>query len=97
MDKQEIMERLSENRTTLCLNDTDLTDDDLKHLKGLTGLYWLYLNDTQITDSGLVYLQGLTELRHLHLYGTKVTEEGVYNLKEDLPVCKIYYPKKNEQ
>lgn len=37
-------------------------DDDLGHLKSLTGLRWLCLDGTQITGAGLVHLEGLTKL-----------------------------------
>ena len=56
-------------------------DDDLAHLKGLTGLRRLGLWDTKITDAGLAHLKGLTELRQLYLWGTKITDAGLAHLK----------------
>ena len=44
-----------------------ITDGDLKHLKGLTSLKKLKLNGSPITDAGLTHLQGLTNLVQLHL------------------------------
>ena len=49
-----------------------MTDDGLKHLKGLTNLSELNLESTQITDAGLVHLKGLPGLEWLL---NKATEE----------------------
>ena len=53
-----------------------ITDADLKHLKGLTGLKKLKLNHSPITDAGLKRLQNLTNLVQLHLADTNITDAG---------------------
>ena len=42
------------------LNNTQITDAGLEHLKGLTSLEELLLAATQITDAGLEHLKGMT-------------------------------------
>ena len=71
------------------LSGTRVSDDGLKHLKGLTDLGSLYLNNTQVTDAGLEHLKGMTHLRSLSLRGTKVTDEGIQELQQALPNCRI--------
>ena len=39
--------------TSIDLRGTQVTDAGLEHLKGLTGLEYVYLNNTQITDAGV--------------------------------------------
>ena len=41
----------------LYLNNTQVTNAGLVHLKGLSNLQTLFLNDTQITDEGVKQLQ----------------------------------------
>ena len=61
---------------------TMVRDDDLAHIKGLTGLRELSLEGaTKITDAGLVHLKGLTGLGWLNLHATKVTDAGLSHLK----------------
>jgi len=50
-----------------------VTDEGLKHLRGLTGMYELGLRDTRITDEGVAYLAGMKNLVALDLSGTRVT------------------------
>jgi hypothetical protein len=64
----------------LDLANTVVTDVDLVHLVGLTGLRSLYLTRTAVTDGGLVHLAGLTGLRALDLGSTKVTDTGLVHL-----------------
>src|SRR5688500_300914 len=45
----------------LDLDGTKLTDADLRHVQGFTGLQELNLARTQVTDAGLKWLRGLTE------------------------------------
>ena len=74
---------LSPNRPVVSVNfnRTKVTDEELLHLKALTGLQMLYLSFTKVTDSGLEYLKGLTSLRVLNLAGTNVTDSGLVHLK----------------
>ncbi len=73
----------------LTLNNTQITDAGLEHLKGLSNLFFLRLNSTQITDVGLVHIEGLTKLRWLDLGNTKVSAGGVKKLQQALPNCQI--------
>lgn len=63
------------------LKGTEITDDSLRHLSGMTNLEWLLdLRETQITDDGLHYLSGLTTLDHLVLSDTQITGDGLRHL-----------------
>ena len=75
--------------TRVSLDDTRVTDSGLEHLKGLSGLQYLYLDNTQVTDVGLEHLKELTRLRLLHLNDTQVTDAGVNELRKALPNCEI--------
>ena len=61
-------------------NNTDITDDSLERLKGLTKIKRLNLRGTSITDDGLKRLKRLTDLEQLNLSGTKVTDAGLKHL-----------------
>ena len=69
----------------LSLDRTEISDDVLRHLAGMTTLRKLNLNYTRVTDAGLVHLRELKNLKWLHLGGTKVTREGVERLDAALP------------
>jgi hypothetical protein len=81
----------------LDLRNTRITDQGLRHLKGLSQIEQLTLgNDdsrfspshavpiSPITDSGLVHLKGLTRLSNLNLSGLPITDSGLDALG-DLP------------
>jgi Leucine Rich repeats (2 copies)/Leucine Rich repeat len=68
------------NRFVLDLSDTEVSDDGLAHLKGLTRLTHLDLSGTRVTDRGLARLKGLTKLTHLNLSRTRVTDAGLANV-----------------
>ena len=68
--------------TTVYLYDTQVTDSELVHLKGLMSLQTLDLRGTQVTDTGLAHLKGLTSLQTLFLSGTRVTDAGLVHLKD---------------
>jgi len=65
------------------------SDQDLSHLKGLTGLQELGLGSTKMTDAGLVHLKGLTGLQWLCLFDTQVTDAGCEKLRKTLPGLEI--------
>ena len=73
------------------MDNPQVTDAGLVHLKGLTSLEGLVLNGTEITDAGLVHLKDLANLKGLNLQGTDVSDEAVEKLHEELPKCKIWY------
>jgi hypothetical protein len=64
------------------LSDTQVTDAELVHLNGVTGLEMLDLSNTQISDTGLEHLKGIKDLKWLYLGGTQVTDAGLERLKE---------------
>jgi Leucine-rich repeat (LRR) protein len=69
------------NVVSVSLDDTQVSDAELAHLKGLTGLEWLGLDDTKIGNPGLEHLKGLTALQGLGLHNTKVGDTGLEHLK----------------
>jgi hypothetical protein len=64
------------------LSNTHVTDAELGHLKGVTGLEMLDLSDTRISDTGLEHLKEIKDLKWLYLGGTQVTDAGLQRLKE---------------
>jgi len=70
------------------LADTDITDDDLKHIAELRYPYRIDLRNTEITDAGLKWLKTLCNTDCLELGGTQVTDEGVGELRRALPECR---------
>jgi len=60
----------------------DVTDEELVHVKELTGLHYLNLRGTSVTDAGIEHLGGLTGLQFLDLSGTQVTDDGLVHLHE---------------
>ncbi len=52
------------------LSATQVTDEDLKHLKHLANLQRLFLQATAVTDAGLRHLQDLSKLQELDLTAT---------------------------
>jgi len=65
----------------LDLRATQVTDEGVERLMGLTKLKRLELDGTQVTDAGLEHLSRLTRLRELSLNGTQITDDGLENLK----------------
>ena len=65
----------------LDLGSTQVTDEELADLKGLTGLQNLNLNFTKVSDQGLVQLNDLAGLQNLNLASTHVTDAGVAQIK----------------
>lgn len=78
LDQLRIMPRLK----NLSLVDTDLTDDGLKDLEGLSSLLVLNLARTRIGDDGLQHLRGLPNLRRIDLSDTLVTGQGLRHLSD---------------
>ena len=76
--------------TYLSLDDTQVTDAGLEHLKGLTSLRSLFLGDTYVTDAGLEHLKGLTNISLLRLNNTRVTDAGLEHLKGLTNLASLY-------
>ena len=51
--------------TSIYLNFTKVTDDELDYCKEFSQLHGLFLSSTRVTDVGLVKLKGLNDLRAL--------------------------------
>jgi internalin A len=70
------------NLIALSLLETNVTDDGLRHLKGLTKLRWLSLSGARnITDKGLVHLKDLKNLEDLSLEVTKTSPDALMHLQ----------------
>jgi beta-lactamase regulating signal transducer with metallopeptidase domain/Leucine-rich repeat (LRR) protein len=71
----------------LYLSSPQLQDDDLRHLKGLTGLQFLTLSSGSngrtcpMNGEGLAYLRDLKSLRHLRILFTQITDESLRHLE----------------
>jgi Leucine Rich repeat len=63
-------------------NNTNVTDDDLKHLKAISNIIDVGLGNTRITDAGLAHLVGLKKLKSLDLRDTAITDAGLAQLKK---------------
>lgn len=72
------LERLKTLDLGACLN---ISDDGLKHLKGMGRLEVLRIWDTAVTDGCFAYMKGLAHLRELYMSGTKITGTGLSYLK----------------
>lgn len=66
---------------SLHLGGTDVTDEGLVHLAGLTALKRLHLEKTRVSDAGLAHLASLESLSYLNLYQTGVTDAGLAHLE----------------
>ena len=73
----ELAEADLEKVTELLLDNTGMTDADLKKLVELKRLSFLRLSYTPITDMGLKEVAKLTSLKELVLDGTKITDMGL--------------------
>src|SRR5262249_43065413 len=67
---------------TLSLANSQITDEDLKHVGHLSELKSLYLQHTNLKGWGFVYLRDFALLKNLSLWWTKVTDEYFVNLSK---------------
>jgi hypothetical protein len=67
--------------TAIYASRSDVNDEGLAKVKGLTKLKQLSVANTKITDKGLENLKGLTQLETLDLHGTGIGDEGIAYLK----------------
>ena len=70
-----------ENLVWLHLGGTDVTDEGLPHLAGLSSLTRLHLERTKVSDAGLANLKDLQNLNYLNLYQTGITDAGLAHLE----------------
>ena len=80
-DNKQPAESLFTGVTIVDFYGSQITDDDLPVVQGLTKLKGLNLGKTKITDAGLKHLAKLTRLRSLDLSGTKINGAGLEDLK----------------
>ncbi|MGY8693409.1 MAG: c-type cytochrome domain-containing protein, partial [Verrucomicrobiia bacterium] len=78
------------NIAELEIGFSDVTNDGLAALSGMTNLERLYLQKTAISDEGLKHVANLENLRYLNLYGTQISDSGLEYL-EDLDELKSLY------
>jgi hypothetical protein len=70
-------------RLSLVAEPRGVTDEGLKHLRGLANLGDLHLGNLDITDAGLAHLTGLRSLRRLAIVGARrVTDAGLGHLSK---------------
>ncbi len=65
---------------SLSLWRSEITDEDLRLLRGLRGLKRLHLGRTQVTDSGMAHIGEMESLRALRLTDTEITDAGLEHL-----------------
>ena len=65
---------------TISFDSTSVSDEQVIHLRGLTGLRDLGLGVTNITDEGLAHISCLSKLRRLDLRETRISDDGLRHL-----------------
>jgi hypothetical protein len=79
------------NLESLSLCDTNVADEDLKHLIGLPNLKHLQLNRTQVGDAGLKHVAQIKSLKSVCLARVVATPDGVKQLLRQRPRLGIGY------
>ena len=79
-----------ENLVWLHLGGTDVTDEGLPHLAGLSSLTRLHLERTKVSDAGLANLKDLQNLNYLNLYQTGITDAGLAHLESLTGLKNLY-------
>jgi len=74
----------------LNLARTQVTDEGLAAVSGMSQLKRLRLENTKIGDAGLEHLSGVKSLEYLNLYGTRVTDKGLGALAGLSNLKKLY-------
>jgi hypothetical protein len=74
----------------LNFSSTNMNDDALANLAGLTELKELGLWGTRVTDKGMAHVAGLTKLESLNLNETSVSDAGLEHLKNLAALKKLY-------
>jgi hypothetical protein len=64
----------------LYLGGSSISDQGLRHLKGLTRVVSLDLSATAISDDGLASVEGFYRLRELNLARTRIGDAGIMHL-----------------
>ncbi len=66
---------------TLKLDRTAVSDEGLKHLRGLTSLYHLDLRSAEVTDTGMAEVGRLRGMQYLYISGNLIGDEGLAKLQ----------------
>jgi hypothetical protein len=66
-----------------------ITDDDLRHLRDMTGLRVLDLTGTPVTDLGILHLLGCTALETVWLWDTAITDASLDLIARLPKVCQL--------
>jgi hypothetical protein len=75
----------------LNLDYTDVGDEGLEMLSGLSKLELLSLDSTNATDVAANRLSDFRQLKELNLYHTLLTEKGYLQVRAAVPECKIIW------
>jgi hypothetical protein len=57
-------------------NSTEISDEGLKHIRGLVNLKNLHIDSSRVTDAGFLALAGMTKLDHLVLQSHSFSDRG---------------------
>jgi hypothetical protein len=74
--------------THLSINETNITDDGIRHLRGHTSLEYVNVQRTKITDEAVADLATLPRLKELAIAETRVT--SVEAIRKSRPMCRIH-------
>src|SRR6185436_4842937 len=76
---------------SVSLRNSEVTDADLIHLKGMTSVTKVALmNCKKVTDAGLMHLKGLKKVETLYLPYTSVGDAGLEHLKGMTSLTNLY-------
>jgi hypothetical protein len=64
----------------LNLNNSSVTNDDLKLIADISNVEVLWLYGTKVTDAGMVHVGELDQLKFLDLKGSQLTDVGLAHL-----------------
>ncbi|MHB0960963.1 MAG: DUF1559 family PulG-like putative transporter [Pirellulaceae bacterium] len=67
----------SVSHEVISLSNSLVTDTQIEHFRGLSGVHQINLSQTQITDAALKVISGFSALQHLDVSGTQITDSGL--------------------
>lgn len=67
---------------TVSLSETNVTDDDFKHLRRFWNIRDLYLRNTRVTSDGIGSLSRLTTLETLNISNTSIDDGAIRSLSQ---------------
>jgi phospholipid N-methyltransferase len=74
----------------LILADTQITDQAVRSLAGMTSIEYLDLTGTHLTQQSADILMQFGHLRHLYVGDSGLTQEMIRRIIEALPQTKVY-------